>query len=111
MVLFQHGDILCTPRGEKVKRKYLIFAKEVDSFKTTTFNEWTMGVKNDVQDGLRRPILKRLDDEKDVCSVIETNFSNQLRITIGEAIQFNSLGYTISESLAHLVLQQNIYNE
>ena len=112
VVLFQqHGDILCTPRGEKVKRKYLIFAKEVDSFKRATFNEWTVGVKNDVQDGLRRPILKRLDDEKDACSVIETNFSKQLRITIGEAIQFNSLGFTISESLAHLVLQQNIYNE
>jgi len=107
VVLFQkHGDILTTPRGERVKRKYLSFAKEVDLFKEKTFIEWTVRVKNDAQDGLRRPILKRNDD-----SIIETNFSNQLRITIAEGMQFNSLGYTISESLVHLVLQQKIYDE
>jgi len=112
VVLFQkHGDMLSTPRGENVKRKYLSFAKEVDSFKAKTFNDWTVRVKDDVHDGLRRPILKRNDDKHGLISVIETNFFNELRITIAEAMQFNTLGYHVSESLAHLVLQQSIYDE
>jgi hypothetical protein len=83
----------------------------VDSFKAKTFNDWTVRVKDDVHDGLRRPILKRNDDKHGLISVIETNFSNELRITIAEAMQFNTLGYHVSESLAHLVLQQSIYDE
>jgi len=139
VVLFQkHGNILSTPRGEKVKKKYLKFAKEVDLFKIRSCDEWCTRIKDICQRGLRRPLLIRSNDignrtciDSSVGSSKEnwlpitditkskhylvsfnqvaTNFSNEVRIAIAEAKQFDAFGYKIPESLTHLALQQHIY--
>ena len=78
MLFHNHGDFLSTDRGQKVKRKYLQFAKEIDLFKNRTYDDWCMTVKDICQDGLRRPILTRtVPSEDDAnCSKL-TNLSTK----------------------------------
>ena len=133
IVLFQkHGDILNTTRGEKVKRKYLNFAKEIDQFKVATYEEWCNKVKELCQYGLQRSLLTRdnhtvhdgdmsltsLDSDNDTSiesqsesfDRVKTNFSDEVRIAIAEAKHFDSMGYHIPETLTYLTLQQHIYD-
>ena len=132
IVLFQrHGDILDTKRGEQVKRKYIHFAREIETFKKERYEDWCDKVKELCQNELQRTLLIRESQtiqHKDAsapllreaahsdsppCQVFDplrTNFSNLLRIAIIEAKHFDSIGYEIPEVLIYLTLQQPIYD-
>ncbi len=58
IVLFKKfGTLMESPRGVKIKKKYLRFAKEIDKFKEEAFEEWCITSKDACDSGLRRPLL------------------------------------------------------
>eukprot|EP00957_Ditylum_brightwellii_P196578 14978037-Ditylum_brightwellii.AAC.1 len=47
--------------GSEVKRRYLIFARSIDAYKDQIFDDWKSRVVPLTKEGLRRPILTRLE--------------------------------------------------
>ncbi len=64
IVLFKKfGNLMESPRGVKIKKKYLRFAKEIDKFKEEAFEDWCVASKDACESGLRRSLLTSISEK------------------------------------------------
>ena len=123
IVSFKNCGLLESPKGMKIKKKYLGFAREVDKYQTQPTEEWRIAAVDTCMHDPQRPLFSAAKDltlsvqaavknHEDTCNcviLIETNFSQRVRDVLIEAELFDSQGYKIPEDVLHLTLQKRIY--
>lgn len=102
MFLLQN-DMLSSNQGIQIKNRYLQISKDLDTFKTETFREWSSKVLKICKEGISRSIMKF-----NPIKILEVNFDADFRCALIEIRQFESLGFIIPTNLYDFVLQQEI---
>jgi len=111
MLLFKHhGLITSCSYGRSIKDQYIEFSKEVDSFKSKNYDDWTLVASDVCRDVLHSPVLVKIKKERSTAqSLIKMNFPDRLRVMISEGKRFCSLGYIIPERISYFIILQPLF--
>lgn len=112
VVFRSQGSMLNSTHGKKIMQSYINFARNLDSFKSSTYNEWSLKVGNMCHDVLHCSVLRKDETKKIDKSkyLLDINFPSDLRLLMSEGKRFLSFGYAVPENLLHFILQQPIYD-
>lgn len=102
VLLDKDGEILDSPRGTSLRLRYEQFIKDVVVFKEDTFREWVLDAKEYIEDGLRRPLLRRVIDKDSQLAIVQTNFSQSLKNVLEDTSRFLELGFHVPQTIVSL---------
>lgn len=102
VLLDKDGEILDSPRGTSLRLRYEQFIKDVVVFKEDSFREWVLDAKECIEEGLRRPLLKRVIDKDSQLAIIQTNFSQSLKNVLEDTSPFLELGFHVPKTIVSL---------
>ena len=120
----KHGGLLEDEFGESVKSEYLVFARSVDDYITSLFQDWETSVSSAVLERLRLPVLKSIGEYDAINAKNErdpdfelppgpyrVSFSTDLTMVIRESRYLDQLGFKIPENALNVTLQEGVYHK
>eukprot|EP00906_Rhabdomonas_costata_P000974 RCo001402 len=106
---FQTEDILSTPKGKEVRKKYVDVARQMKDYATGLFDSWVKEVSEHTVEYLKAPILRKDTDASGRTKVL-VNFDPNLFQIIQEARYLDRLGYAVPPVALNVSLQDEKYH-
>ena len=102
-----YPDLLNSPEGKLVGKKYVALAKEMKVYEDEKFDIWQKYACNIVGDLLKEPVLC-VDENTDQ---IEVNFKPALALIVKEAKYLDKAGFRLPEAILNITLQDRKLHE
>lgn len=89
---------------QDIKNEYKNLAKTIDQYQKDKFKDWNDRITERAMVFLKEKILEKVDD----CHY-RVNFSDEFKVLIKEAKQFEKMGYHILKTIINISLQEKEY--
>ena len=105
---FQDENMLSSPIGKQVKRKYIEVCRILKDYVTSKFYQWIHDIKKITKACFSQPLLaKRIENGEEMYII---NFNSDIFVIINETKYIDNLGFEVPGEILKIALQNDLYH-